>query len=53
MNGQPWGMLYNEYKDADLDPDALEGQVSKLMADPDVTNKKGIYLFVLLSLIHI
>lgn len=47
MNGQPWGILYNEYKDADLDPDALEEQVSKLMADPDVTNKKGIYLYVL------
>ncbi len=47
MNGQPWGMLYNDYKDADLDPDALEERVSKLMADPDVTNKKGIYLFVL------
>lgn len=47
MNGQPWGMLYNEYNKADLDPDALEEQVSKLMADPDVTNKKGIYLYVL------
>ncbi|QOC22233.1 DUF262 domain-containing protein [Wenzhouxiangella sp. AB-CW3] len=47
MKGQPWGILYNQHKDADLDPDALEEQVAKLMADPDVTNKKGIYLFVL------
>ena len=47
MKGQPWGLLYNEFGDADLDPDALEDQVRRLMADPDVTNKKGIYLYVL------
>lgn len=47
MKGLIWGTLYNEYKEADLDPDALEEEVGKLMADSDVTNKKGIYLFVL------
>jgi len=47
MNGLPWGELYNQYKDAELDPDLLEKRTSALMKDVDVTNKKGIYLYVL------
>lgn len=47
MKGVPWGDLYNSYKDAELDPARLERQVSELMADEDVTRKKGIYSFVL------
>ena len=42
-----WGPLYNLYKDADLDPIALEEQVKKLMIDDDVSNKPGIYSYVL------
>lgn len=42
-----WGLLYNEFKDAALDPDALEVRVSALMADDDVTKKPGIYAYVL------
>lgn len=47
MKGQPWGALYNEYKDVALDPDALEKRISALIQDPDVSNQRGIYLYVL------
>ncbi|WP_265563881.1 HNH endonuclease family protein [Sphingomicrobium arenosum] len=47
MKGVPWGFLFNEFKDAALDSDGLEAHVSKLMADDDVQNKKGIYSYVL------
>jgi len=47
MNGQPWGVLYNEYKDLALDPDELEGRISALIQDPDVMNHRGVYLYVL------
>ena len=47
MKGVAWGLLYNAYKDAKLDPQALESEVARLMADDDVTNKKGIYPYVL------
>ena len=42
-----WGVLYNEYKSATLDPTKLEGRVAALMGDPDVQNKRGIYEFLL------
>ena len=47
MRGIEWGILYNTYKDTDLDPDRLEKQIKKLMIDDDVTNKKGIYPYLL------
>ena len=47
MQGVPWGELYNEHKDENLDSTKLEEQISELMQDPDVTNKKGIYHYVL------
>ena len=47
MKGIEWGLLYNDFKDAELDPDALEKETKRLMMDDDVTNKKGIYTFVL------
>ncbi len=47
MKGIEWGLLYNTYKDAELDPDALEAAITRLMADDDVGNKKGIYTYVL------
>ena len=47
MKGIELGLLYNSYKDAELDPDELEIRVSKLMADDEVGNKKGIYAYVL------
>lgn len=47
MKGVEWGFLYNAYKDAELDPAVLETKVKALMADDDVSNKKGIYPYVL------
>lgn len=47
MKGVPWGDLYNEFKDVELDSAKLEKQVAKLMADEDVTRKRGIYSYVL------
>ncbi len=47
MKGIAWGDLYNEFKAAELDAAKLEVQISALMADEDVTNKKGSYPYVL------
>lgn len=47
MKGIQWGEIYTEYKDHALDSDSLEKQITELMMDEDVKNKKGIYLYVL------
>ena len=47
MKGIDWGLLYNTYGSTELDSDALEKEIKRLMIDDDVTNKKGIYLYVL------
>ena len=48
MKGVQWGLLYNAHKDrADLDPAALEAEVSRLMADEDVSKKSGVYEYLL------
>ena len=47
MNGIQWGVLYNEFKNQKFDSAKLEKEISKLMKDEDVTNKKGIYMYVL------
>ena len=47
MKGIAWGFLYNVFKDRELDPKKLESEISRLMEDEDVTNKKGIYTYVL------
>ncbi len=47
MKGVPWGDLYNEFKNQYLDPKKLDAEVSQLMKDDDIKNKKGIYSYVL------
>jgi hypothetical protein len=47
MKGLPWGVLYNTHKDDNLDPATLEEQVALLMADDEVTKKKGVYEYQL------
>ena len=47
MKSVPWGELYNKHKDDELDAAKLEKEVSRLMADEDVTKKSGIYSYVL------
>ena len=47
MKGIKWGFLYNDYKDQKFDPKKLEEEITTLMLDEDVENKKGIYTYVL------
>jgi len=47
MKGIQWGFLYNEFKNENFDSAKLEKEISKLMPDEDVTNKKGIYSYIL------
>lgn len=47
MKGIDWGALYDRYGNNLYDTDALESKIAELMADDDVTNKKGIYAYVL------
>lgn len=47
MKGVNWGQLYDEFKDQIIDTDKLEQEIQQLMLDDDVTNKKGIYTYVL------
>lgn len=47
MKGIHWGLLYNQFHTKKFDPKKLEKEISKLMQDEDVTNKKGIYTYVL------
>ncbi|MCO5234535.1 MAG: DUF262 domain-containing protein [Chitinophagales bacterium] len=47
MKGVTWGNLYNEFYKQSFDHKKLEEEISKLMQDEDVTNKKGIYEYIL------
>lgn len=44
MKGLPWGRLYNQYHSV---TDDMSQKVRELMADEDVTRKKGIFEYVL------
>lgn len=47
MLGLPWGKLYNKYHDNVYDTDELEREVHDLMENEEVTDKKGIYEYLL------
>ncbi|RDU73683.1 DUF262 domain-containing protein [Helicobacter aurati] len=47
MKGLEWGLLYNAYKDKELDKDELEEQISALMQNNEVQKKSGIYAYLL------
>jgi hypothetical protein len=47
MKGVNWGGLYDNFKGKVFDPHKLEREIQALMIDDDVTNKKGIYPYVL------
>jgi hypothetical protein len=47
MKGLDWGGLYDKYKGEMYDTAKLEREIAALMMDDDVTNKKGIYPYVL------
>lgn len=47
MKGIDWGFLYNDFKEVSFDSAKLEEEISQLMQDDDIGNKKGIYTYVL------
>lgn len=42
-----WGKLYNQFKTKKLNPKELESKIKVLMEDEEITNKSGIYSYVL------
>lgn len=47
MKGLPWGLYYNKYKDNTYNPIKMKDEIKKLIDDPEVTSKKGIWLYEL------
>lgn len=47
MKGVVFGPLYSKFKDKKIDSKKLAKEIAKLMEDEDVTNKRGIYTYVL------
>jgi len=47
MKGIDWASLYNEFHKTTYDTTTLEEEITKLMMDDDVNNKRGIYSYVL------
>ena len=47
LKGVDWGRLYRLHHERTLDAQALEKEVSRLMADSDVQRQSGIYAYVL------
>jgi hypothetical protein len=47
MKGVSFGVLYNKFKDSELDSKKLEDEIIKLMLDEEVTKKSGIYEYIL------
>lgn len=49
MKGLNWGIYYNKYKNNQYNSKTLEERIEDLMLDDDITNKKGIYEYLLSS----
>jgi hypothetical protein len=47
MKGLNWGKLYNKYHGNQYDADEIEKRVHELMANEEVTEKKGVYEYIL------
>lgn len=47
MVGLPWGLYYNKHKDDILDKATVQKEIKRLLLDEEVTNKKGIYAYIL------
>lgn len=47
MKGLKWGIFYNAHKDDALNATELEQKISRLIKDKEVTNKRGIYEYLL------
>ncbi len=47
MQRVDWGSLYDDYENADLDPEAIEQETQRLIDDEDVQRHSGIYPYIL------
>lgn len=47
MKGLEWGEFYNQFKEADLNPQKLEDEIKILMEDDEISKKAGIYAYIL------
>jgi hypothetical protein len=47
MKGLDWGWLYDEFHGITYDTNALATEIEQLMADDEVTAKKGVYAYTL------
>ena len=47
MKGLEWGEFYNKYHQNSYDSQKMEEDIVRLMQDEDVTNKRGIYEYLL------
>ena len=47
MLGLNWGDLYNRFRNNMYDAQAIEKRVNELMANEEVTDKKGVYEYIL------
>ena len=47
MKGLSWGLLYNIFKDTAYNSRIFENDIKVLMIDEDVTNKRGVYEYLL------
>ena len=47
MLGLPWGILYNKYHGNVYDANVVEGKVNELMSNEEVTEKRGVYEYIL------
>ncbi len=47
MRGIEWGRLYETYHDRPYNPAQVSKEVQRLLADPYVTNRKGIFEYIL------
>ena len=47
MKNVEWGLLYNRFRDKDIDPKEASEKVKALMKDDEVRRKSGIYEYIL------
>ena len=47
MKGVDWGTLHHTHKNDLLDPEQVEEETARLVADSEVTRQAGIYLYIL------
>lgn len=47
MKGLDWGALYDKYHSEIYDPDEVSEKVQRLLSDPFVENKRGIFEYIL------